>query len=159
MNLNGIAAVPLYLRTNVVATPNAVNQSITMYWFVGDLCFDMGSGNLNDIDLFPLEVPRNASYEGTDTINGEKCTVWGWTSTYKFNAEIKLWVGMENSDIVRVELLNSPEGRVVWEFSDTQVGPFNPAIYDPPSMACPTFPYDTNEENDTSFLDVIARFF
>jgi len=58
-----------------------------------------------------------------------------------------MWVNKKNTPygnaIVQILIKNSPYvGDVLWGFSNTVPGPFNPSIYDPPKLNCvnPTFP-------------------
>ena len=87
--------MPLYVHTNAIANPTVNPGQLTGYLFEGDICWTQSVSAVcrfpaylcRDINyifpqfwlqLFPLDIPANATYVGDKTINGTACSVWTW---------------------------------------------------------------------------------
>jgi len=144
LSFGGEEFIPLYVHTNAIANPNVNPGQLTGYLFEGPICWTQSVSRFW-LQLFPLSIPPNATYVGDKTVNGVPCSVWTWTPYESYY--IDMWVNKKTtqwgSAIVQILIKNSPYvGDVLWGFSNTNVGPFNPHIYDPPNLNCinPTFP-------------------
>jgi len=140
-SFGGEEYIPLYFHTNLIASPNAAN--ITGYMFQEQLCWNTGMVPLDYLQIFPIEIPSNATYIGQQTVNGIKCTVWLWPESFDYyGADIEMWVSQSNDAIVRIVMTQIEYiGELQWDFSNTQVGKFNPDIYSPPNLDCPPIPF------------------
>jgi len=133
--------LPLYIHTNVIANPNTEN--ITGYLFQGPLCWNVGEVPLTYLQLFPIEIPSNATYVGVQTVDGTSCTVWNWQESIDFyGADIQMWVSQKDSSIVRIVASQIEYiGNLQWDFQNRIVGGFNPNVYSPPNLDCITNPF------------------
>jgi len=158
--LNGYNLLPIFLSTNFIASPNGEKDATQLYWFYRDICWDTGAVPIEDIHMFPLRIPENATYKGSEVLRGKPCSVWEWDSRREYDANITIWVGQKQSDIVRVSFNNAPEfGVIRWDFLNTVVGPIDPSVYSPPKLPCPGFPYYgvTSPKASRGLMGMISR--
>jgi len=128
--------VPLYIHTNIIANPNDVN--ITGYLFQGPLCWNVGEVPLTYLQLFPIEIPLNATYVGAQTVDGTLCWVWNWQESIdSYGSDIQMWVSQKDSSIVRIVASQIQYiGDLQWDFQNRIVGPFSPNVYAEPNLNC-----------------------
>jgi len=159
LNFGGEEIIPLYFHTNLVATPNVQTQMITGYIYQGPLCWDVGVVPITFLQLFPLEVPYNATYLGIQTVNGIKCTVWLWDENYDgYGGTIEMWVSVKESTVVQIITGAIPYvNDIIWGFTNTITGAFNPSIYGAPNLNCPLINFLAPRKSATPARQMIQK--
>lgn len=143
LTIGGEEFVPFYFHTNFIAYPNKTTGTIEGYMFEGPLCWDGGQVDKNFLVMWPLHIPKSATFEGNQTITGVECMVWQWpVSAFDKDATFKMWVAYDNSALLKW-VISDPDysDTIVFTFTDTKVGPINPDYYQPPSIDCPAPPF------------------
>jgi len=145
--IGGEEWVPVYFQTNLLAHPDDSSQTITGYVFEEDLCWNVGQVGKDFLVLFPLQIPMTAQFLGNTTYNGDKVGRWSWNEDYYFQSLIEMWVTWDGV-IDRIFIEQIPyAGTIEWRFLNTEVGPFNPNIYNVPKLKCTPAPMSGKKLN------------
>jgi len=155
-SLTGEEIVPLRLSTNIILHPTA--SEVEGYWFFNPICWVMPISK-PIFNLFPLRIPRNATYQGTAVVHGVPCTLWQWIGPREYT--FQMWVNQQTTSsgnaIVQVSVLNTEYvGSIYWYFHQTEVGPFDSSIYNPPNLKCIAPPIGA--QAPANLLRIVAPF-
>jgi len=150
--IGGEEFIPIYFHTTFIASPDANQGVITGYMFERHLCWNGGAVDSQWLIIVPFQIPDNASYMGTDIVNGVKCSVWSFVPYDPYT--VTVYVTMDTVVISRVLFDNiDVVGTLQWDFFNTQKGPFDPMIYAPPDQV-----YDVNCTTPFNFRKTMKRF-
>jgi len=161
LEIGGEEFVPAYFHTNFIASPDPNFGVIKGYMFERNLCWIGGNVDANWIVIFPFQIPPNATYMGTVTVNNTKCTEWLFQIP-GYGYWVTVDVRVNDPSIVRIQVDSLQYlGTLIWNFYDTVKGPFDPSIYDSPDVQyglnC-TRPFHTSK-GSTNLLQMVLSIF
>jgi len=136
--IGGEEYIPLFFHTNFIAHPDGSN--IEGYMFEGPLCWDGGSVPITFLQVFPLQVPADATFLGNETVDNTVVMKWQWNvSAESQDGVIELWVTYDEFAMYKLVAKDSSyQDSIVVDFQNMVVGKINPDIYAVPTIPCPS---------------------